>query len=404
MTILLAAMATVSAADDVSIGGGSNTGSSLPLKTETTTSSSIVTQLDKSPATVADVANGDGSNASSSLLLSTEATNSSSVATQIKSAAAADNIAIGVGCTTGSGLRLRSEASTTSSVVTQMEKSVAVAILGKQDGWYYVSYDGKSGYVSADYVIEDQDGVFATKGRVNGDSVNVRASAAADAESVATVDGGSFVTVNGFADGWYAVTCQYGTTGYIRSDFVDLTSAASASTSVSGVVSIAKQYLGTRYTYGGASPGGFDCSGFTMKALNVQNRTVALIENGSWACKSGDLMQKFINDELKNMTVLNERVSMLRLLAALSVAALLSGCGSTAGSSTSSASEDKLLVTATVFPAYDFARAVCGDLAEVKLLLPPGAESHSYEPTPKDILEVEGSDLFVYLGGDSDAW
>lgn len=95
---------------------------------------------------------------------------------------------------------------------------------------------------------------------------------------------------------------------------------------------------------------------------------------------------------------------MLRFLAALSAAAMLSGCGSTARSSTSSASEDKLLVTATVFPAYDFARAVCGDLAEVKLLLPPGAESHSYEPTPKDILEVEGSDLFVYLGGDSDAW
>lgn len=47
-----------------------------------------------------------------------------------------------------------------------------------------------------------------------------------------------------------------------------------------------------------------------MKALNVQNRTIALVENGSWACKSGDLMQKFINDELKNMTVLNERVSM----------------------------------------------------------------------------------------------
>ena len=47
-----------------------------------------------------------------------------------------------------------------------------------------------------------------------------------------------------------------------------------------------------------------------LKALNVQNRTFALIENGSWACTSGDLMQKFINDELKNMTVLNERLSM----------------------------------------------------------------------------------------------
>lgn len=47
-----------------------------------------------------------------------------------------------------------------------------------------------------------------------------------------------------------------------------------------------------------------------MKALNLQKRTVALVENGSWACKSGDLMQKFIENELKNMTVLGERLSM----------------------------------------------------------------------------------------------
>lgn len=47
-----------------------------------------------------------------------------------------------------------------------------------------------------------------------------------------------------------------------------------------------------------------------MKALNLQNRTFTIIENGSWACKSGDLMQKFINEELKNMTVLNERLSL----------------------------------------------------------------------------------------------
>ena len=47
-----------------------------------------------------------------------------------------------------------------------------------------------------------------------------------------------------------------------------------------------------------------------MKALNLQKRTFALIENGSWASKSGDLMQKFINEEMKNMTVLNERLSI----------------------------------------------------------------------------------------------
>lgn len=59
-----------------------------------------------------------------------------------------------------------------------------------------------------------------------------------------------------------------------------------------------------------------------MKALNLQNRTFALIENGSWACKSGDLMQKFITNELKNMTVLNERLSLASSMGADKVAEL----------------------------------------------------------------------------------
>ena len=51
-----------------------------------------------------------------------------------------------------------------------------------------------------------------------------------------------------------------------------------------------------------------------LKALNLQHRTFAIIENGSWACKSGDLMQKFVEDEMKNMTVLNERLSLASAL------------------------------------------------------------------------------------------
>jgi flavorubredoxin len=51
-----------------------------------------------------------------------------------------------------------------------------------------------------------------------------------------------------------------------------------------------------------------------MKALNVQNRTIAIIENGSWACKSGDLIEEFIRKELKNMTVLGDRLSMASTL------------------------------------------------------------------------------------------
>ena len=53
-----------------------------------------------------------------------------------------------------------------------------------------------------------------------------------------------------------------------------------------------------------------------MKALNLQNRTFAIVENGSWACKSGDLMQKFLDEELKCMTVLNERLSLASALKA----------------------------------------------------------------------------------------
>ena len=53
-----------------------------------------------------------------------------------------------------------------------------------------------------------------------------------------------------------------------------------------------------------------------LKALNVQNRTFALIENGSWAVKSGDLMQEFLDGQVKRMTVLTERLSMASALSA----------------------------------------------------------------------------------------
>ncbi|MBQ8807690.1 MAG: zinc ABC transporter substrate-binding protein [Clostridia bacterium] len=64
----------------------------------------------------------------------------------------------------------------------------------------------------------------------------------------------------------------------------------------------------------------------------------------------------------------------------------------------------KLKITATIFPLYDFARQIAGDKAEVKMLLPTGAEVHSYEPSPRDIITVRESDLFINLGMDSDPW
>ena len=66
----------------------------------------------------------------------------------------------------------------------------------------------------------------------------------------------------------------------------------------------------------------------------------------------------------------------------------------------------KYSIVSTSFPGYDFARAVAGNNTEVsvKMLLKPGSESHSFEPTPQDILTIKNSNLFLYVGGDSDEW
>ena len=73
-------------------------------------------------------------------------------------------------------------------------------------------------------------------------------------------------------------------------------------------------------------------------------------------------------------------------------------------SSNSVEDNKKLSVVATLFPQYDFAKAIGGDKVEVTLLLPPGVESHSYEPTPGDILKINKSNLFIYTGEYMEPW
>lgn len=222
--------------------------------------------------------------------------------------AAESQQAVAVGATTGSSLRLREEPSTSASIVTTLNKGVAVAILADEaDGWFQISYNGKSGFVSADYMIVDQDNVFTTYGRTNGDGVNVRSAASTDSDVLATVSKGTIVTVNGFENGWYDVTCEYGTEGYIRSDFLDLTSS---NTSSSAIAETAMQHLGTRYVWGGSSAGGFDCSGYTMYIYGQYGYSLPHTATGQWQSgigtkvysigelQPGDLV--FFNDPSRN--------------------------------------------------------------------------------------------------------
>ena len=66
--------------------------------------------------------------------------------------------------------------------------------------------------------------------------------------------------------------------------------------------------------------------------------------------------------------------------------------------------EEPLSILGVNFPAFDLARTLAGGTAEVSMLLPPGSESHSYEPTPQDIIAIQSADLFLYTGGGSDTW
>ncbi len=83
----------------------------------------------------------------------------------------------------------------------------------------------------------------------------------------------------------------------------------------------------------------------------------------------------------------------------------LSGCETQSGGT--NGSEDasgKLSVVTTIFAPYDFTRAITGENADVTMLLPPASESHSFEPTPQDIIKIQNCDVFIYAGGESDEW
>lgn len=93
---------------------------------------------------------------------------------------------------------------------------------------------------------------------------------------------------------------------------------------------------------------------------------------------------------------------MKKLISAILCAAIIfsfAGCGKK-----TDRDEGKVQIVTTIFPLYDFAREIGGDKAVVSLILPTGGEVHSYEPTPKDIIEIKESDLFIAQGADADPW
>ena len=87
-------------------------------------------------------------------------------------------------------------------------------------------------------------------------------------------------------------------------------------------------------------------------------------------------------------------------LCVLVFAGILSGCSANKKS-------DKIEIVTTIFPEYDWVREIVGesnDRVNITMLIDSGADLHSYQPTADDIVKVATCDLFIYVGGESDAW
>ncbi|MBE7000247.1 MAG: NlpC/P60 family protein [Ruminococcaceae bacterium] len=207
-----------------------------------------------------------------------------------------------LGKVTANALNLRQEKSTSSKVLTVIPEGTKIAIAEKDgDGWSKVMIGGYVGYVSSKYITTLEDGdANLSYGKLVGEVVYVREGPGTSYPIEAALVEGSYMKITGIEKGWFKVETLGGKyEGYMHPNYIlpvkrtevegepepepKKTSSSSSSskktsssnkqsssgaTKADKLISIAKQYLGVPYVWGGASPKGFDCGGFTKYCYN----------------------------------------------------------------------------------------------------------------------------------------
>lgn len=92
------------------------------------------------------------------------------------------------------------------------------------------------------------------------------------------------------------------------------------------------------------------------------------------------------------------------LLVSLIVLVFAAGCSNTNGETSEEKDDGKLKIITTFYPMYEFTKNIVGDRADVELLIPSTIEPHDWEPTPKDIGNIQNADLFVYNSDEMETW